>query len=70
MKDNLLRIGNRILDTATGIVYEKIAGTSDVVHVYRLESCSRGIAATYLKCKDEEARALWQHMSSQAVTLI
>lgn len=64
----LLRTGNRILDTATGLVYELIS--KDVVHVYHIDACERGAATRYLKYNNGEAKALWVHVSQQAHNLM
>ena len=67
-ENNLLRTGNRILDTSTGMVYERIA--VNVVHVYRVSDCNRGTAATYVKYKDNDAKELWRHVSNLALLLV
>lgn len=66
--NQLLRTGNRILDTAAGLVYELIA--ADVVHVYRIDACANGAPERYLKYKNEQAKALWAHVRQQALDLM
>ncbi len=65
--NQLLRTNNRVLDPAAGLIYELV--DSDIVHVYHISTCSRGLASSYVKYKNSEAKALWAYVCGRALNL-